>query len=1016
MEVAFHSGLARAHSAQPTPPTASHARMPSSGGPSLMSHQSFQSQHSSYSHNTLRDTQSTQATSSSTLFSAPGPGTPVNGGPVEAADNVLNKRADKESSLFYSGLQLQLRLRAIPGFDRWMTEEENKADDDADPVTLLWRTFRRGFPLMDIYNALNPTVRLSVDTQNMSENNTKKYEKMAAYRFLQACITELKIPPEECFMIGDLFSDDTTGFVKVVKVVNRVLDILVQMGIIQNNEAADGATDPTRKRTRREHIIAELVDSERTYVQHLELLQMFKREVERRGLVTGDAIHDIFLNLNALLDFQRRFLIRVEQTNAQPPHEQNWGNLFVLYKDAFKVYEPYIANQKKSEQVAVAQYDKLRETGGDSEMQQMVQSTAALPSFLVKPFQRLTKYPLLLKDLRAHGDLDEHLKEDISNGIDATEAVLDRINAAIAREERMEAVEELKTLVEDWKGHRIEGFGELLLYGQYTVLKGDGMNGKQDEREYKIYLFEMILLCCKELSANKAKKMNKSMTTKTGKPRLQLKGRIFMQNVTETISLQKPGSYTCQIFWKGDPGIENFIIRFNSEDTMKKWATQVDTQRRTFRDQARTSASTSHSRPSDTQFTYMHDQQLENPYAEHDDDDDDEDIDTVVPGYPPTSSSASIRSRSTTGESANESDCRVPPPRFPMGYPQAPLTLRTQQLANAGNQDSYFSPVDTPMSTYSNARASSSSAGTFPFPRQTPPSGYHEENNRYTAPARGHVSREPSMGPGPHPSGRVAQRPSLPPTSNSTASMVAGRLRAASSPDIHNSLRPGRQPNGQQAPVPEMPPFPTHYAYNAAIVNRSQSNSPNGLPPRAATGSPAIQRDRLIQQRTAAELAGAHPDYYGSAVRRDAGAGARTMTPHSSFEHSQGTLTPASMDSRTMSPPLSQASTVAESHSGIPTQLKVKVHCNMAGSMMTLVVSTNISFQSLKDRIDAKLQRSTSVSLSSGQVKLKYLDDDTYVTISTDGDLQEAFETWKEQQRDLNPGGQQLGEIELFCQ
>ncbi|KAJ4295277.1 Guanine nucleotide exchange factor for Cdc42p [Kalmusia sp. IMI 367209] len=979
-----------------------------------MSHQSYQSQYSSYSHSSARDTQSTQATSTSTLFNTPPvfPGTPVNGGPVEAADNVLNKRADKDSSLFHSGLQLQLRLRAIPGFERWITEEESKADDDADPVTLLWRTFRRGFPLMDIYNALGPKVRLSVDNSAMTENNAKKFEKMATYKFLQACIGELKFPPEECFMIGDLYGDDTTGFVKVVKVVNRVLDILVQMGIITTTESTEGGADPTKKRTRREHIIAELVTSERTYVQHLEMLQSFKRLVEEKGSVTGDAIHDIFLNLNALLDFQRRFLIRVEQTNAQPPSEQNWGNLFVLYKDAFKVYEPYIANQKKSEEVAVREFEKLRETGGSAEMQQMVQSTATLPSFLVKPFQRLTKYPLLLKDLRANGDLDEHLKEDISNGIDATEAVLERINAAIAREDRMEAVEELRTLVEDWKGHRIEGFGDLLLYGQYTVLKGDGMNGKNEEREYKIYLFEMILLCCKELSANKAKKMNKALTTKTGKPRLQLKGRIFMQNVTETISLQKPG-------------IENFIIRFNTEETMKKWATQVDTQRRVWKDHARSSASTTHSKPSDIQFTYMHDQVLENPYAEKDDDDEDEDVDTVVPGYPQdsygmkqNSSSASLRSRSTTGDSVNDSDARVPPPRFPMGYPQAPLTLRTQQLANSGNQDSYFSPTaESPMSTYSTARTSSSSAGTFPFPRQAPPIGYHEENNRYTAPARGHVARETSMGPGSHPPGRGMQRPSLPPTSNS-ASMAAGRLRAASSPDIHNANLPGRRlPNGQQGSVPEMPPFPTHYAYNAAIVNRSQSNSPNSMPPRAATQSPAIQRDRLIQQRTAAELA--HPDYYGGPARRDPGINpmARTMTPASSFERSQGTLTPASMDSRTMSPPLSgQTSAPHEGHSGIPTQLKVKVHCPTAGSSMTLVVSTNISFQSLKDRIDAKLQRSTSVSLSSGQVKLKYVDDGTYVTISTDDDLQEAFETWKEQQRDLNPGGQQLGEIELYCQ
>jgi cell division control protein 24 len=459
---------------------------------------------------------------------------------------------------------------------------------------------------------------------------------------------------------------------------------------------------------------------------------------------------------------------------------------------------------------------------------------------------------------------------------------------------------------------------------------------------------------------------------------------------------------------------------------MKKWANQVDTQRRVWKDQARSSSGTTQSKPSDTQFNYMRDQVLENPYREDEEEEDGEDVDTVVPGYSQdgygvrqTNTSVPPRSRSTTGESTSEADGRVPPPRFPMGYSaQAPLTLRTQQLANSANQDSsYFSPVaESPMSTFSTARTSSSSAGTFPFPRQAPPTGY-EENNRYTAPARGHAPRDSSMGPGQYATNRAMQRPSLPPNASS-ASIAQGRLRAASSPDIHNANHPGRRlPNGQHAPVPEMPPFPTHYAYNAAIVNRSQNNSPNTMPARTATQSPAIQRDRLIQQRTAQELT--NSDYPNPVVRRDPSMGptGRTMTPASSFERSQGTLTPASMDSRTMSPPLpSHTSAPNEGHGSIPTQLKVKVHCPAAGSTMTLVVSTNISFQSLKDRIDAKLQRSTNVSLSSGQVKLKYLDDDDFVSIQSDEDVQEAFETWKEQQRDLNPGGQQLGEIELFCQ
>lgn len=186
-----------------------------------------------------------------------------------------------------------------------------------------------------------------------------------------------------------------------MRVVNRVLDILVEQGIIDTdidpNDAPLAEGTITAKRTQREHIIDELVKTERTYVQHLELLQDFKKLVEERGIVTGDAIHSIFLNLNALLDFQRRFLIRVEQTNAQAESEQNWGRLFVLYKEAFKVYEPYIANQKKCEETAMAEFEKLKETGGPQELRQMVESPTHLTSFLLKPFQRLAKYPLLLK-------------------------------------------------------------------------------------------------------------------------------------------------------------------------------------------------------------------------------------------------------------------------------------------------------------------------------------------------------------------------------------------------------------------------------------------------------------------------------------------------------------------------------------------------------------------------------------------------------------------------------------------
>lgn len=146
--------------------------------------------------------------------------------------------------------------------------------------------------------------------------------------------------------------------------------------------------------------------------------------------------------------------------------------------------------------------------------------------------------------MRNKGDLSEPLKEDLTLAIEAVTAVLNRTNASLDRQDRQQAVKDLKAQVEDWKHHRVEAFGELLLYGTHTVLKGDA-NNEKNEREYRMYLFEKILLCCKEINMNKAKNRGKAFQVdKRGKPRLQLKGRIFMQNVTDTAYRSATGKCT----------------------------------------------------------------------------------------------------------------------------------------------------------------------------------------------------------------------------------------------------------------------------------------------------------------------------------------------------------------------------------------------------------------------------------------------------------------------------------------
>ena len=318
-------------------------------------------------------------------------------------NNIINVR-DGES-LYQICIKLRRRLSGVPGFRPYLDEmEEREADGLTDPVSSLWQCFRSGLPLLTIYNASNPEEGdLHVDT-----TRPERVGKEAAFLFIKSCMQQMNIPAADTFTVTDLYSDNTTGFVKVTKLVNRVLDILRLSGKLHpstdsedsregTDSGSNAAEQAPKTMTRRQYILRELVETERQYVHHLQNLQALKKELEEIGALTGDSIHNIFLNLNNLLDFAQRFLIRIEQQNEVPEEQQNWGQLFVHYKDPFRQYEPFIANQRRCEATCQQEWDKMVANSRSPLTKQMLANPTILNGFLLKPFQRLTKYPLLLK-------------------------------------------------------------------------------------------------------------------------------------------------------------------------------------------------------------------------------------------------------------------------------------------------------------------------------------------------------------------------------------------------------------------------------------------------------------------------------------------------------------------------------------------------------------------------------------------------------------------------------------------
>ncbi|OJD13995.1 hypothetical protein AJ78_05608 [Emergomyces pasteurianus Ep9510] len=1053
----------------------------------------------------------------------------ANGGPVMAEDNIINRRGGE--SLFQSCASLKKRLTEVPGFEAHLAEMEemDRTEDAIDPVASIWRCLRQGYPLMTIFNASNPAEPLTIDPDKVPE---ARRPKAAAFKFLQACLQDLEFPQQDCFLITDLYGENTTGFVKVIKMVSRVLDILEMRGqLYQPSAAIAGPRQGEKvKLTRKEHILKELLETERDYVHHLQNLQALKKELEETGALNGDSSHQIFLNLNNLLDFTQRFLIRMEQHNALPEDMQNWGELFIQHQEGFRQYEPFIANQLRCDAVCQKEWDKIKAAPRSIDLQQMVAQPSTLNGFFVKPFQRLTKYPLMLMELKKQTDRED-LVTDVATAIDIVQGVLDQANHAVDKEHLANAVDDLATRVDDWKALKVEVFGELLRFGTFTVLKGDG--GRDTEREvrtsftdfnarlrpvprrrlsfqrsprkicmrlldvppqasgqpfhqklsaiyvpfgtpfpdlppqwpepttltwrskfrsvslkrlslpslsksilphpghenydplhmqsnistedissglsgsmYHIYLFERILLCCKDVNPNKQKSKlmskDKPNSAQKGKPRLQLKGRIYMANVTEILSLHKPGSYKIQIFWKGDPGVvDNFSIRYQNEDTMRKWYKDIDTQRAIQNEER----ATRHTGTSETEFTYLKmGPKIQNPYQEEYEAEEELVRETHTFSdfsVSRNASSTSLRARSATGGSGSSGPISSRP-RFPM--PEPPLSVSTQFVNGAispgdRNGNSYFSPVTETAST-----RSSSQSTMFSYSRQgTPSTPWTEDSNRYTAPAMPRAASRDGPTSNPYFNNnhqRAAQRPSLPPLSSSHHSQSGGmsqaRMRSASSPDIHHNPNipdSRRHVNGHSMQTVDnvpVPPIPAHMASMRAPVNRSQNNSPinNTLPVRTATQSPGIQQRHGLPPNPFPE-----PQL------------SNRIEPRSS---------PAPTSNPMQSALPSPVNQEVEQELYMPSQLKAKV--NFDDNYVTLVIASNILFRSLTDRVDAKLARFTDRSIGNKSVRLRYRDEDgDFVTIDSDEAVQLAFMEWRDQHQNMLANGQ-VGEIQLFCQ
>ncbi|KAJ1731594.1 Guanine nucleotide exchange factor for Cdc42p [Coemansia biformis] len=488
--------------------------------------------------------------------------------PLQNMDSVLNRNTPA-TSIYQTSVNLLDKLACIEGFEVYLTSLLEDSANDAkssltylNPIQLLWDTFRQGTSLCVIYNALRPAEPLSTTLDESS--NLLRQRKDRVYRFVKACKDNHVVREEDLFTISELFKDDTNSFVKVLKTIEIVVDAIQSRGLLDTSRLvekpsarfAEAQLGPPQDN--RERVVKEFVETERKYVHDLEQLQAYMDELLRKSIICSDSIRFIFANLNSIVDFQRRFLIGIEANASQLPEDQHFGALFINMKEGFMVYEPYCANYTRASNLCITEEEALKA------LAHIIEPHYELPSMLIKPVQRICKYPMMMEELTKFYDKSSPIYTELRDGIAAINSIVVQVNEAKRREENLTVVSDLEGRVEDWKGYSINSFGELYLHDSF-VMSTTGI-----ERVLLIYLFEHILICCKEVSEKDKRRAQKHRSNA-----LQLKGRIFLFSIHSVVDTSREGQSNLTIYWR-DVALENFSLACRSEEQLKLWKNTMD--------------------------------------------------------------------------------------------------------------------------------------------------------------------------------------------------------------------------------------------------------------------------------------------------------------------------------------------------------------------------------------------------------------------------------------------------------
>uniref|UniRef100_A0A4W3HFX8 Pleckstrin homology and RhoGEF domain containing G1 n=1 Tax=Callorhinchus milii TaxID=7868 RepID=A0A4W3HFX8_CALMI len=261
-------------------------------------------------------------------------------------------------------------------------------------------------------------------------------------------------------------------------------------GSHRNRATSPTATSATPKLLYVDRVVQEILETERTYVQDLKTIVQ-----DYLDCITDQSRHPLgteersalFGNIRDIYHFNSELLQDLENCDSDPVAI---AECFVAKSEEFHIYTQYCTNYPRSVAVLTECMRNKVLAKFFRERQETLKHSLPLGSYLLKPVQRILKYHLLLHEIVNHLDKDTECYDVVQDAIDTMQRVAWHINDMKRKHEHAVRLQEIQSLLTNWKGPDLTSYGELVLEGTFRIQRA--------KNERTLFLLDKLLLITKK--------------------------------------------------------------------------------------------------------------------------------------------------------------------------------------------------------------------------------------------------------------------------------------------------------------------------------------------------------------------------------------------------------------------------------------------------------------------------------------------------------------------------------------